>query len=167
MYKITLLLAATALSVACSSPAPEAAAITASRTERTVAITEGQPLATADFSISGMTCEMMCASMIKGALVKVPGVEETKIAYHDGDAIGHAKVTYDPAKVNDTELVKAVQALADGQYKVETIAVVKQVKESASVHNAPDATDNGTSASLMPTVEMPNLIATLLSLVRI
>src|SRR5690606_35889198 len=108
--------------------------VTASRTETTVNIASGVPMATADLSISGMSCEMMCGSMIKGALAKVPGVEKAEIAFHDGDAIGHAKVTYDPAQVDDAELARTVQALADGQYKVESIAVVKQVKGAPTAH---------------------------------
>lgn len=131
-------------------------------------ITEGKPMATADLGISGMTCEMMCGGMIKSALVKVPGVENTEIVFHDGDAIGHAKVTYDPAKVDDTKFVQAVQALADGQYKVESIAIVKQVKNAPSAAKQQKGkSDEGISASIIPEVAMPNLVATLLALVRI
>ena len=125
-------------------------------------------MATADLSISGMTCEMMCGGMIKSALVKVPGVENTEIAFHDGDATGHAKVTYDPAKVDDTKLVEAVQALADGQYKVESIAVVKQVKGEKQAHCKPaaDASGNGSCVSILPEVPVPSLVAMLLALVQ-
>lgn len=166
MKKLNLLLAATALAVACSGPVSNGTANVANRTENIVGITEGQPVATADLSISGMTCEMMCGSMIRSALVKVPGVEKTEVAFHDGDALGHAKVTYDPAKVNDAELVKTVQALADGQYKVEAIAVVKQVLGSPSADKGAAKEKSDASASLLPEVHMPNLLSTLLSLVR-
>jgi copper chaperone CopZ len=125
-------------------------------------------MATADLGISGMTCEMMCGGMIKSALVKVPGVEKTEIVFHEGDKVGHAKVTYDPAKVDDTKFVETVQALADGQYKVESIAVVKQVKseKQAECKPAGDSPGNGTCASLLPEVPMPSLVAMLLSLIR-
>lgn len=166
MFKPSLLIAVVALSVACSGgggPVPMAP-----RTESTVTISEGQPMATADLGISGMTCEMMCAGMIKGALVKVPGVESTEIDFHVGDAIGHAKVTYDPAKVDDAKFVQTVQALADGQYKVESVTVVKQVKNAPSAaKEQPGRTDEGISASILSEVAMPNLVATLLALVRI
>lgn len=166
MNKFTLLAAATALAVACSGPVSTDTGIVANRTENVVGISQGTPVATADLSISGMTCEMMCGSMIKSALVKVPGVEKADVAFHDGDALGHASVTYDPAKVNDAELVKTVQALADGQYKVEAIAVVKQVLGSPSADKGPAKEKSDASASLMPEVHMPNLVSTLLSLVR-
>ena len=168
MFKPSLLIATIALVTACSSTGSSDAVSAASRTESSVNITAGQPMATADLGISGMTCEMMCGGMIKSALVKVPGVESTEIVFHDGDKIGHAKVTYDPAKVDDAKFVQAVQALADGQYKVESIAVVKQVKNAPSAaKQQKDKGDEGVSASLMPEVAMPNLVATLLALVRI
>jgi copper chaperone CopZ len=167
MNKLNLFLASALLAAACSGPASTDSTITASRTETTVNITDGVPMATADMSISGMSCEMMCGSMIKGALVKVPGVEKADVTFHDGDAIGHAKVTYDPAKVNDADLAKTVQALADGQYKVEQIAVVKQVKGApAAEAKATAEPDNGAHA-LMPEVEMPNLVGLLMALARI
>lgn len=167
MFKPSLLIATIALATACSGPGSSDAVSVASRTESTVNITEGQPMATADLGISGMTCEMMCGGMIKSALVKVPGVETTEIVFHDGDAIGHAKVTYDPTKVDDSMLVLAVQALADGQYKVESIAVVKQVKSAASVKQPSEKEEDDVSVSIMPEVAMPNLVSTLLALVRI
>lgn len=166
MNKLTFFAAATLLAMACSGPVSTDSRIVANRTENVVGISEGQPVATADLSISGMTCEMMCGSMIKSALVKVPGVEMTEVAFHDGDALGHAKVTYDPAKVNDAELVKTVQALADGQYKVEAVAVVKQVLGSPSADKGAAKEKSDASASLLPEVHMPNLLSTLLSLVR-
>ena len=88
MFKPSLLIATIALATACSGPGSSDAVSVASRTESTMNITEGQPMATADLGISGMTCEMMCGGMIKSALVKVPGVETTEIVFHDGDAIG-------------------------------------------------------------------------------
>lgn len=170
MIKPSLLIAVVALAVACTGADSAKNATVAARTENIVGITEGEPMATADLGISGMTCEMMCGGMIKSALVKVPGVEKTEIAFTDGDAIGHAKVTYDPAKVDDTKLVEAVQALADGQYKVESIAVVKQVKQQDKhAECAPvkgNGNGNGVCASFLPEVRMPSLVAMLLSLVR-
>ncbi len=168
MNKYHFLLAPVVFAMACSGPTSSGNIMVANRTESVVGISEGQPIATADLSISGMTCEMMCGSIIKGALVKVPGVEKTEIAFHDGDALGHAKVTYDPAKVNDAELVKTVQALADGQYKVEAIAVVKQVLGQPSAYIRPAKEHHEEpSASILPEVNMPNLLSTLLALARI
>lgn len=156
-----------ALLFACGQGTATEQAAVADRTVQEVAISEGEPVATADLGISGMTCEMMCGGMIKEALTKLPGVAGTEIAFHDGDAMGHAKVTYDPAQVNDDQLVAAVQALADGQYKVESIAIVKQVKQAPSAANRSVDREESVSASILPEVTMPNLVSTLLALVRI
>lgn len=150
-----------------TSTSTDQSAAVADRTVTEVAITEGQPVATADLGITGMTCEMMCGGMIKDALTKLPGVAGTDIAFKDGDTVGHAKVTYDPAQVDDAQLVAAVQALANGQYKVESIAIVKQVKQAPSAANRSADVDDGVSASILPEVAMPNLVSTLLALVRI
>ena len=167
MTKLPLFLATMALATACSGPATSDAGSTASRTENIVAITEGQPMATADLGISGMSCEMMCGGMIKSALVKVPGVEKTDVVFHDGDSLGYAKVTYDPVKVDDAQLVKTVQSLADGQYQVRSIAVVKQVKDGKQAQCGPaNAAGTGVCAGLMPEVGMPSLVQVLLTLVR-
>ncbi|MCO6483383.1 MAG: heavy-metal-associated domain-containing protein [Flavobacteriales bacterium] len=157
------------LMVACShGPSAEQAATTvANRTVEEVVITTGEPMATADLTIGGMSCSMMCAGMIKGALAKVPGVSEAVVDYKDGDELGHAKVTYDPAKVDDAQLVGAVRALADGQYTVPAIAITKQVKQAPTSGVKTGGKDDGPTASLLPEVRMPNLVAMLMALVRI
>ncbi|MBZ0206533.1 MAG: cation transporter [Flavobacteriales bacterium] len=156
------------LLVACGQgSSADQAAVVADRTVKEVTITEGEPMATADMSIGGMTCQMMCANMIKSTLAKVPGVTSAEVVYADGDEIGHAKVTYDPAKVDDAQLVSAVQALADGQYTVSSIAIVKEVKQAPSASRRVVKENDEVSASIIPEVPMPNLVATLLALVRI
>lgn len=155
------------LLLACSQgPVAEKAATVANRTVQEVVITEGEPMASADLTIGGMSCQMMCGNMIKGALAKVPGVTEAEVVFHDGDAAGHAKVTYDPAKVDDAQLVETVQALADGQYTVSAIAITKQVKQSQPSASAKTGKSDAT-ASLMPEARMPNLVAMLMALMRI
>jgi hypothetical protein len=59
-----------------------------------------------------------------------------------------------------------VQDLADGQYKVISLSIVKEVKGSPSASKEHDKKADEVSASL-PEVTMPNLVSTLLGLVRI
>ncbi|MBP8823480.1 MAG: heavy-metal-associated domain-containing protein [Flavobacteriales bacterium] len=151
------------LFVACSQgPSADDSTAVADRTVVEVVIDQGEPMATADLTIGGMSCSMMCGNMIKGALAKVPGVTQAEVEYTDGSETGHAKVTYDPAQVDDGQLVSAVQALADGQYKVSAVAVKKQVKHASARKDG-----NERSASLIPEVPMPNLVGMLRALVRI
>ncbi|MCC6839949.1 MAG: heavy-metal-associated domain-containing protein [Flavobacteriales bacterium] len=163
MNKLPLL--SVLLLFACShGPSSDNGGAVADRTEVEVVISTGEPMATADLTIGGMSCSMMCGNMIKGALAKVPGVTQAEVEYTDGSETGHAKVTYDPAKVDDGQLVRAVQALADGQYTVSSIAVKKQVKH-ASRNTAKEQDER--SACLLPEVPMPNLVGMLQALVRI
>ncbi|HRN37265.1 MAG: hypothetical protein M9900_13185 [Flavobacteriales bacterium] len=155
------------LFAACSQgPTPDAGSYAAERTVQEVVITDGQPMATADLTIGGMSCSMMCGNMIKGALAKVPGVTQAEVEYTDGSETGHAKVTYDPAKVDDGQLVSAVQSLADGQYTVASIAITKQVKHASTERHEKGASEER-SASVLPAVPMPNLVGMLRALVRI
>lgn len=96
-----------------------------------VAISTGTPVTTADLSIEGMSCEMMCGGSIKKALAAL-GVEATEIKMSEGDAPDHAIVTYDDGKVTDTQMVEAIQKLYDGQYKVKAVNITKQVLGSAA-----------------------------------
>lgn len=135
----------------------------------TEVVVSGEPVTMADLSISGMTCEMMCGGSIKKALAALPGVTSTEIKFTEGDAIDHAIVTFDPAKVNDAELVKTVQALHEGQYKVSAIAITKQVKGAAnSTEEEPAAqgTEVQVSASL-PELVMPSLFGFLARMLRL
>lgn len=141
-------------------------ATAANRTVEEVVITTGEPMATAEMEIGGMTCQMMCVSMVKGALSKVPGVTVAEVNFTEGEELGHAKVTYDPAKVDDAQLVGAVRAIADGVYTVPTIAITKQVKQSPTSSVKPEGKTDEPTASLLPEVRMPNLVATLMALVR-
>ncbi|HMN06842.1 MAG TPA: heavy-metal-associated domain-containing protein [Flavobacteriales bacterium] len=170
--KKPLSLLAIILMAACShGPASENASDTAgagtNRTVQEVVITSGEPMATAEMDINGMTCSMMCVGMVKGALSKVPGVTVAEVDFTEGEELGHAKVTYDPAKVDDAQLVSAVHAIADGQYSVSSIAITKQVKQSPTSSTKDKQKDDKPTASLLPEVSMPNLVATLMALVRL
>ena len=118
---------------ACCRPAEVAtadSAAAAANIERTVIdteITSGTPVTFADLKIEGMTCEQMCGGSIKKALAALPGIASTKIDF-DGKDGDHAVVTYDPAMVSDEQMIQAIHALHEGQYKVLAVSITKQVK---------------------------------------
>ncbi len=137
------------------------------RSVNEVDIANGMPVTTADLSISGMTCAMMCGGAIKDAMAKLPGVSNTEIKFAE-TGTSHAVVTYDPAKVSDTEMVSAIQQLNEGQYKVLAVGITKQVLKSG----ASDAPVNGTTAqqvnaSAVADVVLPSLVALLSRLMHI
>lgn len=158
------------LVLASCAQAPETALEAASSvatTVKEVVITEGVPMTTADIAISGMTCEMMCGGSIKKALAKLPGVSSTEIAFQEGEAaVDRAVVTYDPAKVSDAQLVSAIQALHDGQYKVVTVDLTKQVKSVGSTTQRGEATEEGEVAASIGEIAVPSIVGLLYRLVR-
>ncbi len=161
-----LLIAALAACGEATAPATDAAANVA-RSVNEVAISSGTPVTMADLSIEGMTCAMGCGGTIKNALAKLPGVTGAEVNFTDAGQANHVVVTYDPAQVSDADMVKAVQGIHDGQYKVLAVGITKQVmKEGASEAPAEEATEAKVNASL-ESVALPSLVALLQRLVRI
>ncbi len=64
-------------------------------------------LKTITLSVDKMTCNM-CPITVKKALRKLDGVSEVSAKY-EGDGIGWATVTYDPAKVKIEDLTFATE----------------------------------------------------------
>ncbi len=73
----------------------------------TSAAAQASELKTVTLAIDKMTCNM-CPITVKKALRKVDGVTEVSAEY-EGDGIGWAKVTYDPAKVDVKDLTFATE----------------------------------------------------------
>lgn len=161
---------AIALLMGCSGSvsAPEQAASTIARTVQEVAITSGDPMMIADLSIEGMSCEMMCGGSIKKALAKL-GVEGTEIKMSETDAPNHAIVTYNEAKVTDAQMVEAIQALYDGQYKVVAIGITKQVKGgSGSAESTKSKSDDEAVSVIAPKdIVLPSILALIGRLLRV
>lgn len=134
------------------------------RTVEEVAISSGIPVTSADISIDGMSCEMMCGSSIKKALAKLPGIESTEIKFIEGDEQDHAIVSYDDTKVTDAEMIEAIQALHDGQYKVMAVKVTKQVKSATSSNKQvsnPKESASVTACAPSSSIILPSLLAIL------
>lgn len=79
--------------------------------------TQEQPaqLATASFSIEGMSCEVGCANHLEKKLAKLDGVQKAEVDYE----AKKATVEYDANKVTPALLTQTVEEAADGKtYKV-------------------------------------------------
>jgi len=79
--------------------------------------TQEQPaqLATASFTIEGMSCEVGCANHLEKKLAKLDGVEKAEVDFE----AKKATVEYDANKVTPEVLVQTVEGAADGKtYKV-------------------------------------------------
>jgi copper chaperone CopZ len=165
---LTGLLIAT-LIAACSGNAPiEQAVSDVARTVNEVAITSGEPVTIADLSIEGMSCEQMCGGAIKSALAKL-GVQGTEIKMSEDESPNHAIVTYDGAKLSDEQLISAIQALHDGQYKVVAVAITKQVMGGSGSTESTDANVEEAAVSVVAPKDLvlPSIVALIGRLLRI
>ena len=160
-----LTLAALAACGEAIAPAVEAKGDVA-RSVNEVTITNGTPVTMADLSIDGMTCAMGCGGTIKSALAKLPGVSGAEVNFTDAEHTNHVVVTYDPAQVSDADMVKAVQGIHDGQYKVMAVGITKQVLKVPS-GDPPVETSEGQVNASIESVALPSLVALLQQLVRI
>ncbi len=154
---------------ACSGNDPVEVAVTdVPRTENVVGITSGEPMTIADLSIEGMSCEHMCGGAIKKALAKL-GVQGTEIKMSETEAPNHAIVTYDSSKLNDGQLIQAIQALHDGQYKVVAVDVTKQVKSDAgSAEGSKAKAEEETVSVIAPKdIVLPSILALIGRLLRV
>lgn len=165
-----LLAAGIALLMGCggsgSTGSAEQATASIARNVHEVAITSGEPKMIADLTIEGMTCEQMCGGAIRRALAKL-GVEGTEIRMSEVEGPDHAIVTYDEAKVTDAQMVEAIQALYDGQYKVVAIDITKQVKGGGGSAESTRSEDEAVSVLMPREVVLPSIVALIGRLLRI
>lgn len=162
-----------AMLIACSSGSPDnvdqgAATPGIERIVEEVAVNSGVPVSIADLSIDGMSCEMMCGGSIKKALAKLPGVNSTEIRFVEGDENDHAVVSYDAARVTDDEMIRTIQSLYDGQYKVVSVKITKQVPATngTSTGNT-KAEDRGVSLMAPAALVVPGIVSILAQLLRL
>lgn len=86
----------------------------------------------ANIAIDGMACEMMCGSKIAGELNGLEGVKNTDIEFKGEGEVNFALVEFDANTVSEQEMIEAVQAIANGHYKVNSVEV-KHVTGGAQV----------------------------------
>jgi mercuric ion binding protein len=74
------------------------------------------------FTVDGMTCAIGCAKTIETKLSEMKGVQKATVDFDKKQAI----VQFDAALVTSEDLVKAVEATADGAtYKVFDVKTIK------------------------------------------
>ncbi len=93
---------------------------------------DDRPNMLADISISGMVDELTCVEPLKELLLAMVGVTEIEIDFNSENEINHAKVKFDNSKIDDKEMVNAIEKLKDGTYKVESVEL-KKLNENTAV----------------------------------
>ena len=78
----------------------------------------------ADFSISGMSCEMMCVGSVKNELASIEGVDGIEFPEFDGsNEMNHAIVKFDRSVVSEEDMIAAINKVNGGHYQVHHVVV--------------------------------------------
>ncbi len=132
LFKASLAFCAVLFFAACSSSTQkEEAKADVNITYKDAVSAEGEKYV-ASLAIDGMACEMMCGNKISSTLAAINGVKHTEIEFNGAEEDNFAIVEYDVEVVSEGEMVKAVEALANGHYKVKSVEVVHYKKGDAT-----------------------------------
>lgn len=107
----------------------------------------------ASLAINGMACQMMCGSMISKTLADLEGVKSTEIDFESAEQANFAIVEFDAKKISEKEMIAAVEKIADGHYKVESVKVVHYLPAIAVT------TDGATSYHQKLDYKLPNIFS--------
>jgi copper chaperone CopZ len=107
----------------CAETADQQATVDDVNVTYTNVVAEGSEKHTAILAIEGMACEMMCGNKIASTLSGLEGVRNTEINFEGEGEINSAVVEYDAAVISEKEMITAVNALANGHYKVKSVQV--------------------------------------------
>ncbi len=133
IFKASLALCAVMFLAACSSSTEKADVQSEVNVTYTDAVSEDGEKYVASLAIDGMACEMMCGNKISSTLASINGVKHTEIEFNGAEEDNFAIVEYDVEVVSEGEMVKAVEALANGHYKVKSVEVVHYKKGEATL----------------------------------
>lgn len=137
LFKTLIAAAVAVFMIACSSQSNETEEMAAEApTDVTVSyiekVSDDGEKYSASLSIDGMACEMMCGSKISTALAGVEGVNNAEIEFNGIEEDNFAVVEFDKSQVSEQKLIDAVQALANGHYKVKSVEVTHYTASDGS-----------------------------------
>ena len=126
------------------------------------------PVETASLNIGveGMSCSHSCAPYIQKKLLKTVGVLNAEVTFENKEA----KVVFDKNKVSKEEIVKTIQTIADGQYKVTSVEEEKQndieSTEPTGDESSLNEFDISNSEVSSSSYQLPNIFSLLNSLLN-
>lgn len=126
------------------------------------------PVETASLNIGveGMSCSHSCAPYIQKKLSKTVGVLNAEVTFENKEA----KVVFDKNKVSKEEIIKTIQTIADGQYKVTNVEEEKQndieSTEPTGDESSLNEFDISNSEVSSSSYQLPNIFSLLNSLLN-
>lgn len=125
-----------------------------------------------NISVEGMSCSHSCAPFIEKKLNKTDGVLEAKVSFENKSA----EVLINSNEVSKEEIIKKIESIANGQYKVEGVEEkpVNAVQDKDSDNNEIESNDEAsinfdisdTEVSHSTGFQLPNLFSLLNSLLN-
>ncbi|MCC6601243.1 MAG: heavy-metal-associated domain-containing protein, partial [Crocinitomicaceae bacterium] len=76
----------------------------------------------------GMTCSAGCGGKIQKELRALQGVMGTALDFSEERTDNVVSVEFDPSAVNEQQMIQCVNAIADGQYHVNSVEIVTAKK---------------------------------------
>ena len=77
----------------------------------------------ARLEVDGMMCEVACGSKIRKELLELAGVANADIDFEADRERNFAEVEFDPSQLGVEDLIRQIQAIADGIYEVKQVEV--------------------------------------------
>lgn len=117
-------------------------------------------LTVADYAIEGMVCAMGCAATIEKDVSSIAGVVKSEVSYETGKA----HFQFDETVTSEKEIIAKIEAIADGQYKVNEWVEsekVEEIIENEEVETSEES-ENTISNVSMPSFKIPNIFTLLL-----
>lgn len=161
MKKLFYLFFAVALvTVACNT----AADVEQSSTKITHQTKTGAAKTMATLEIDGMMCATACGGKIRKEIDALNGVKLTTIDFEDNRDINKAIVEFDPAVLDENELIKTVNQIADGK-----LYVVKEMEVTTfepGAEKESEAKKEESSFDVQSVFQYPNIFNLLEKLIR-
>jgi copper chaperone CopZ len=117
-----------------------------------------------DLTIDGMMCSMGCVASIKKKLASVEGVVEYEVEFEDKKA----SIVYNPSKTNTENIVKSIENLHSGMYKVVNVKELgKESKKTNEVKDNSKLTDKEIQHEIKDFhFKIPNIFSILYNLIN-
>jgi copper chaperone CopZ len=119
----------------------------------------------ASLSIEGMTCSAGCGGKIQQDLRAMNGVITTDLDFAEDRKENVVKVEFDPAKLNEQQLISCVHQIADGQYRVKSAEVVSYKSEGTAEGGSGGGSEMNTD-QLGRAFQVLNLLQTMSGMIR-
>lgn len=113
---------------------------------------EAENIVIADYTVDGMVCAMGCAKTIQDELSAMNGIASCEVNFDNGKA----HVEFDKTQLSENEVIKVIEGLADGQYKVTKWNEADNQITTDEVEGN-ENTESSVSDVNLPSFEMPNL----------